>query len=256
MSVTDIWKRLENISETGVSIERLQRNVRTLLLCDAQPWAAIAVRSAIITEYGRHLRTPAEVPFLQDEQIAACAAPLLLDLLKQRGIANTVEDDVTRQVIVLDGLFASVGENAIKQPVYRVNLENTLKFLQLPAQRRGAVPGQEIGHVAQLVQDAGQLEHMAYRRDVQIDPTKTETWEKMAQARLVVSFGSPSVRRTPLLTVSLAATPSTGAALAGRGIKRAFGWQGHDCRASYRFSGCWGGANDQWLLGGQCPRFA
>ena len=147
MSVTDIWKRLENISETGVSIERLQRNVRTLLLCDAQPWAAIAVRSAIITEYGRHLRTPAEVPFLQDEQIAACAAPLLLDLLKQRGIANTVEDDVTRQVIVLDGLFASVGENAIKQPVYRVNLENTLKFLQLPAQRRGAVPGQEIGHI-------------------------------------------------------------------------------------------------------------
>ena len=114
MSVTDIWKRLENISETGVSIERLQRNVRILLLCDAQPWAAIAVRSAIITEYGRHLRTPAEVPFLQDEQIAACAAPLLLDLLKQRGIANTVEDDVTRQVIVLDGLFASVGENAIK----------------------------------------------------------------------------------------------------------------------------------------------
>ena len=55
MTVYGLWDRLKDIGDTGVSVESLQGDQETVLLCDAQPLITAAIESAIISAYTTEL---------------------------------------------------------------------------------------------------------------------------------------------------------------------------------------------------------
>ena len=208
MTVYGLWDRLKDIGDTGVSVESLQDDQETVLLCDAQPLITAAIESAIISAYTTELlAAPAENP-LQDEEIADLAAPLLFKAFKEEGWTEPVPRNTILRVIVFDGYFASVGENAVREPVYRVDLGKTLGYLRLPPRPRGPLQaGRRVGRMSQLA-DGMRLGDITHRQDPQRVPVKTKTWREMAQKRLLVSIVLERETRTFVLTLTLIDTES------------------------------------------------
>jgi hypothetical protein len=208
MSVGLAWKLLqdEGIAQSGPTFSSIDPG-KKVILGDTHPYVVTALENAIKGAYHQRLMNP-KIPqaFVSHEEIARRAAALLKATLEDCKLLDP--SPIEPKVIVLDGALTSKGETPVRQPEYLVPLEKTLAYLRLPAVPEGdRPPPTQICTIGQLADANVEVSDFTFRQDSHANPIKTKTWEKMAQARLVVSAAFVSLARTLLLTVRITETP-------------------------------------------------